>query len=135
MAFEKFYTVEEYIASQAKEHHFLLHEVRQLILANFPMLEEKISYNCPFYYYKGMFCYLGVEKNKGVRVGFCRGKDLDNTKNLLDGADRQYIRLFRFKDLSEETIVNFVEIMHEALILQEFKAKAKQGVFSNKIKK
>lgn len=67
--------VDEYIESLPDERRELAALLRDLIIENVPGIEERLSFEIPFYHYFGMFMYLNNTK-EGIDVAFCRGKDL-----------------------------------------------------------
>lgn len=62
-------TVDAYIASAPKEMQAKLKELRRLIKSVAPKAPEKISYNMPYYGYKGHFAYFAwAKKHIGLYV-------------------------------------------------------------------
>src|SRR5690349_11365071 len=55
--------VEAYIKSAPKEAQPKLKEIRAAIKAAAPKAEELMSYNMPYYHYKGRLAYFGFAKN------------------------------------------------------------------------
>lgn len=105
--------------------------LRELLLTNFPELREKFGYGVPYYWrhsricfmYPASFPYSGMEA--GMAFGFVRGHLLSNEQGLLDFGERKevaYIRLLSEKDIREELLL---EILHEAVLLDEELAKRK----------
>lgn len=105
--------------------------LRELLLTNFPELREKFGYGVPYYWrhsricfmYPASFPYSGMEA--GMAFGFVRGHLLSNEQGLLDFGERKevaYIRLLSEKDIREEPLL---EILHEAVLLDEELAKRK----------
>ena len=56
-------TVKQYIDNTPKEVRELLEELRALIRTVAPTATERISYNMPFYEYKGRLVYFSSAKN------------------------------------------------------------------------
>lgn len=56
-------TVEEYITQAPTQYHEKLRELRAAILSIVPRAHESISYNMPFYDYKGKLVYFCLWKN------------------------------------------------------------------------
>lgn len=56
-------TVDEYIANAPEKIQAMLKEVRTAIRSSAPEAEEKISYNMPYYGYKGRLAYFAFTKN------------------------------------------------------------------------
>jgi uncharacterized protein YdhG (YjbR/CyaY superfamily) len=55
--------VDEYIDKAPEEFQSKLSELRNAIRDAAPQAEEKISYQMPFYYYKGRVAYFGYAKD------------------------------------------------------------------------
>lgn len=97
--------------------------LRDLILGNFPELNETWAYGAPFYKGRSRICFIypsslpysGIKE--GVQFGFNRGHLLSNEQALLELGDRKevaYIWVSSEKDIKEDL---FLEILHEAVIL------------------
>ena len=59
--------VDEYIAQAPEEVQEKLQELRKVIKATAPEAEERISYDIPYYYYKGRLVYFQLWKK---HIGF-----------------------------------------------------------------
>ncbi len=105
--------------------------LRELLLAHFPELKEKFGYGVPYYWrhsricfmYPASFPYSGLKE--GVAFGFARGHLLSNEQGLLDLGERKEVAYIRFsseKDIQEEPLL---EILHEAMLLDEEMAKSR----------
>lgn len=70
--------VDDYIANSATEAHAILNELREIIKSTVPEVEERISYNVPFYKYYGEFVGFATYK-KHVSFGF--GADVLESKD------------------------------------------------------
>ena len=55
-------SVDAYIASQPEQSQKILNQLRQIIKAEAPQAEEKISYGMPYYKLNGRLFYLGAFK-------------------------------------------------------------------------
>ena len=60
--------VDEYIALSPKEVQDKLIELREIIKSAAPKAQEYISYEMPYYYYKGRLVYFGLSKK---HIGLC----------------------------------------------------------------
>lgn len=67
--------VSSYIESLPAEQSMIAAQVRKLLWQQVFDIDERLSFNIPFYHYFGMFCYINPIAG-GIDVGFCRGKDL-----------------------------------------------------------
>jgi hypothetical protein len=67
--------VDDFIDALPDERRVICEKIREMIFALVPAIEERFSFNLPFYHYFGMFLYLR-NAAEGITVSFCRGKDL-----------------------------------------------------------
>lgn len=79
--------VDEYIEMLPDDRRELCAEIRELIHALVPGIDERLSFKIPFYHYFGMFMFLNNTKD-GIDVVFCRGKDLLELFPQLQHKDR-----------------------------------------------
>lgn len=107
--------------------------LRDLLQTHFPELKEKFGYGVPYYWrysricfiYPASFPYSGMES--GVAFGFARGYLLSNEQELLELGERKevaYIRYLSEKEIRDEALL---EILHEAILLDEEMEKQKAG--------
>lgn len=75
-------SVNVYIENQPPLTSIMLNMLRTLILDTTISIDERFSFNVPFYYYNGMLCYLSTDK-QGVYLGFCYGIYLSNEHGLM----------------------------------------------------
>ncbi|MFY0654683.1 MAG: DUF1801 domain-containing protein [Cyclobacteriaceae bacterium] len=113
-------SVELFITQQPKAHAKLMFELRDIILSSLPRVEEKINYNCPFYYYLRWFCYIyrPSKTENIVALGFCQGAQLSNSQGLLTGNGKM-VRLIEFDVTKEHDMELVREVISEAVLLQE----------------
>jgi hypothetical protein len=62
----KYQTVDEYILAQDASTRILIFLLRDIILSTSTEITERLSFNCPFYHYKGMLCYISIRKENGL---------------------------------------------------------------------
>lgn len=132
MKLAKFKDFDSFFESLPPSEQAICLRMRELIRSNFPELKEKFSYGAPFYHLHTRVCFLypaslpysGIEE--GVSFGLNRGHLLSNEHGLLDMGERKevaYIRLLQEKDIQEGL---FLEILHEAVLLDVELNAAKQ---------
>jgi hypothetical protein len=108
-----------FISEQPESHRRMLLRLRQMLLAAGPHhLEERLSYNIPFYYYYGRLCYLNPHRS-GVDLGFCRGSKLSNEQGLLGEKGRVAVRSITYRTEAEIDEPALREMVQEALLLNE----------------
>lgn len=67
-----------------------LYEIRDLILSVHPAIEERYSYQVPFYYFQKPLCYLVFNKKRQrFVVGFTAGFTMEDPENLLIAEENQ----------------------------------------------
>ena len=81
---------------------------------------ETWKYNCPFYLYKGLFCYLSVEKSTNCAyMGFCDGHLMSNETKELRGTEKKIVRKFYVnKKLNQQETENLIILLQEAIIIK-----------------
>lgn len=78
-------TVDEYLAGLDAPHAALATSVRKLVLAAAPGCAESVKWAQPVYESDGPFAYFRAHA-RHVTLGFWRGADLDDPKDLLESA-------------------------------------------------
>lgn len=79
-------------------------------------LESKYRFNLPFYYGKTWICYLNVVKMTGrVELAFVRGRELSQTKHLLNFKKRKMVGGFEWQSLSEVNESEVRLVLNEAI--------------------
>lgn len=95
-------------------HHFLM---------NFPTVTCSIKYRIPFYDQNKWVCYLNPGKNGSVTLSFIYGNELSNEQGILESKGRKQVMSVEFKSMDEIPRDAVREIINEALMLDEMKAK------------
>ncbi len=89
------------------------------IMASLPGVTGKISYKLPFYYRKSWLCYLSPTKEGKVEFAFTRGNELSNIQGILESKGRKQVFSVTFSKLEEINKPEILEIIQEALLLDE----------------
>ena len=121
-------SVQQYIADQEPKVAELMLQLRLLILAQSPHIEESFTYNVPFYKYLGWLCYLCHTKKGRVYIGLCEGKHLANEYGLLQAEGRtQVFRLYieSIADMQQKED-DLRPTLQEAMLVNEEKQKVKR---------
>ncbi|MCX6182831.1 MAG: DUF1801 domain-containing protein [Bacteroidetes bacterium] len=118
---------ENYIYDAPEKYRDLLYRLREILLNASPYIEEKIAYMVPFYKHFGMLCYIAHGK-RGVEVGFWRGHELSNEQGVLISDGRKIVRSLVYEKMEELDESILMEIVQEAMLLNEehFKNKKKK---------
>lgn len=92
-----------------------LHE----IITSLPEITGKIRYKIPFYDHRSWICYLNPIGGDRVELAFTRGNELSNEQGLLEARGRKQIRGVIFAAIEEIPGETVLEVLHEALLLDE----------------
>lgn len=98
----------------------LMSELRRIIHATIPDVEESIKYTVPFYTRKGLLCYLSPLKTKdGVYIGFAKGNQMSDEAGAFTGKELKQIRHLEYRSLRQIKIRLLKEYLQEAVMLNE----------------
>jgi len=102
-------TVDNYIQGLEKWKAEIVSRVRSIVLEAAPKAKENIKWSQPVYEANGPFCYVRAFKNS-VNVGFWRGVDLRDPKDLLQGSGEKmrHLKLKSLGDIDEKQLSEFV---------------------------
>jgi len=109
--------VDEYFLNQKEPYQSIMLYVREVILHALPEVEEKFSYNIPFYNcHNKPMVYLNILKGKNyVDVAFVQGILLEKQFPVLkDDNKRKQVRSIQLKTLKDLDQENFIDLLHEA---------------------
>lgn len=118
----KYQTVEDYILSQDENTRQLIFLLRDIILSTSTEITERLSFNCPFYHYKGMLCYISIEK-KTVYIGFCRGVALQHKYPTLTIKNRKLIASISYKNMEAVDVEVIQDILRDSMKLNKDKVR------------
>jgi hypothetical protein len=124
---KKYLSVEDFLEHQPIHLQQLMQRLRILILNAHPKIREHLEINTPMYKVKQDVCYFGkVHPVKGLELCFLRGFQLSNEQGLLESKGRKYIHGITLADMQDlkNKEVSFLEILNEALILDEINEKS-----------
>lgn len=104
----RFATVQECLNYLPPDERALTEHLRELLLAEAPELQERLSFNVPFYKVRKDICFLwpasvlwGKRKTyAGVRLGFAYGVLLPSAAGYLEGGNRKQVH---WRDLTSIT--------------------------------
>lgn len=106
--------------------------LRSLILEHFPELTEKFGYGVPYYHRYSRICFMYPASfpysghRTGLALGFTRGRLLSNEQGLLDLGDRKEVAYLLLHSAAELRAEPLLEILHEAVLLDEAVAREKK---------
>lgn len=110
--------VEEFILNKSGNQKEILEYLHNLMMT-FPEIVSKVRYKIPFYYRKSWICYLNPIKNNKVEFTFTRGNELSNDQDLLDSRGRKQVSGITFANVKEIPKQTIIEIIQEAILLDE----------------
>jgi hypothetical protein len=102
--------VDDYIESLPLPQQEVASRLRELLFENVANIEERFSYQLPFYRYYGMFAYLRAADG-AVYICFYRGKDLMQVFPQLELKQRASIccvRVDSLKDIKKFEIITMI---------------------------
>ncbi len=117
-------TVEEFFFDLPKENREICERLRRIILNAVPDFEEKFFYRVPYYFrHRPVTCIwpAGVWGGppRGVFIGFCNGNLLSNEQGIIEMGNRKRFGLIRYFDVKEINEEPIIEILHEAILVDE----------------
>ncbi len=112
-------TVESFIYQyEGKQQEVMLY-LHHLLIKEFNLI-DKIRYKIPFYDYKSWICYQNPKRNGVVELAFTKGNKLSNQQGLLESKGRKQVSSIEFTSLAEIPKQQLKEIIHEAILLDEY---------------
>ncbi|PCI09050.1 MAG: 2-dehydro-3-deoxyphosphooctonate aldolase [Flavobacteriaceae bacterium] len=109
--------IEQHILNQKEPYQSLMLYIRSVIKKNLPEVEEKYSYNIPFFNIdKKPMLYLNVLKGTDfLDVAFVQGIFLETPfPELKDDNNRKQVRSLQVKSLEDFDELRFVEMLLQA---------------------
>lgn len=119
--------VEQYFLNQKEPYQSIMLYVRSIILNTLPEVEERYSYNIPFYNcHKKPMLYLNILKGKNyVDVAFVQGILLEKDFPFLKNDNkRKQVRSIQLKTLEDLDHDAFVDLLYKAASLLSKSKKA-----------
>ena len=96
----KYHSIDDYIDSQTPEHQAIFQLLRDLVLDSAPYIQEGISWNVPFFHYRGGICYFS-KFNKVPYIAFVKGFALSDEAGLLEAKDRKQVKSLSIHSLAD----------------------------------
>lgn len=116
-----FRSIEEFLDHLPQQQLEIVELLRSLVYECIPHVNEKLSYNVPFFSGKRTICYIwpgdiswGNMKFEGVQFGFAKGFLLSDEIGYLEAGQRKYVRLKTFKSLKDIDIDLIKSFLFEA---------------------
>jgi len=126
-------TIEEFIYDLPKDEREISSRLRDIILSTAPDFEEKFSYGVPYFFRHRRICCIWPASSPGgprhgVFIGFCRGNLLSNQQGVIDMGNRKRYGLIRYYDMKDIQEDILIEILQEAILVDEDLAKKKRKI-------
>jgi hypothetical protein len=122
----KFDSIDELLEFLPEDQLKLTEFLRKLIFECVPEIEEKLSFNVPFYRRnKGIFFIWpgavswGKVTHEGVRFGFQQGYRIPDEIGYLDRGNRKQVYYRDFRSLQEIDVELFISYLFEAVLVDE----------------
>jgi len=117
-------TFEDFYYDLPEHEKQIVDLLREIVLEAAPDIQEKISYNVPYYFMNSRVCYIWPASVRpgpkaGVVFGLCRGQLLSNEQGLLELEGRKEIGTITFHSPAEVGRDAVREILYEAILLDE----------------
>jgi hypothetical protein len=111
--------------------------LREIVLQSAPDFEEKFSYGVPYYFrHRRVTCIWPASSaggpRKGVFIGFCRGNQMSNEQCIIEMGNRKRFGLIRYFDVREINEGVLMELLQEAIMIDEEVWKIRDGKERNK---
>ncbi len=110
--------VDSYIDGLPEDRKAIVEQLRSIIHALVPAVQEKFSFKIPFYHYFGMFCYINPVKD-GIDLGICNGKSFADDFEHLEVKGRALIATVRLRSLHDISLKQVTEVLATAAIAKE----------------
>lgn len=121
-----FKTIDELLDFLPDNERKTVELLRKIVSQCIPDIEEKISYNVPFYKRHSNICYIwpssvqwGNVKNTGVQFGFNKGYLMPDEINYLEKGKRKQVFWKTFHSAKEIDIELLRSYIFEALLVDE----------------
>jgi len=117
--------VEDFIANLPNDERILVSRLRALLFDTEPRFQAKLSYGVPYFSRNRSVCFIWPAsaplgpKNAKVSFGFCYANLLSNAQGLLLSEGRKQVHIVRFSLIKEINENALLEIIREALIIDE----------------
>jgi hypothetical protein len=123
----KFKTVQEFLDYLPEEELKVVKFLRNLVLDCLPDVQEKLSYNVPFYSIHSGICFIWPSSVKwgkghswtGVRFGFQQGNLLADEIDYLDKGERKQVYWKNFSSVKEIDVDLLKSYLFEAAIVDQ----------------
>ncbi|HMQ00332.1 MAG TPA: DUF1801 domain-containing protein [Cyclobacteriaceae bacterium] len=115
--------VDNFLYDMKEPYRSVMGALREIIFEKVKGVEEQLKWNCPFYSYKGLLCYINFDKKaRKVALCFVEGFILEDNYGLLTRETKNIAKLF----VDENKNLNVREInyyLKQAIKINKTKSK------------
>ena len=114
----KFEDINDFLDFLPGNERIVVEQLREIVYECIPNVNEKLSYNVPYYYGNKRICFIwpssvpwGNVQKDGVLFGFCRGNLIEDDLNYLEKGSRKQVftkTFFALDDLDEQMLRNYL---------------------------
>ena len=101
--------VEEYLAKYPPDIQRIAQKIREIVLSNYPFLDEVIKYCTPIYLKDRNICSINSYDDH-VNLMIWKADELDDKYNVLEGNNEKlkYVKIDKLEDIKSDTIKNLL---------------------------
>lgn len=122
-----FKSVEEFLEFISPQEREVVLQLRRIVNDCIPGIEEKLSYNVPFYRKNKNICFVWPgsvwwgksQSHEGVRFGFTKGYLLSDTLNYLSKGNRKQVFWKELTTLKQADVDMIRTLLFEAAAIDE----------------
>jgi len=124
--------VNDFIINLPKEERVIVAKLRNLLIETEPRFREKLSCGVPCFSRNRRVCFIWPAsaplgpKNAKVLFGFCYANLLSNVQGILLKEGRKQVYIARFTSINEIDEKLLLEIIQEALIVDDLHLQKKK---------
>jgi uncharacterized protein DUF1801 len=124
--------VNDFVINLPKEERVIVSRLRNLLFETEPRFREKLSYGVPYFSRNRRVCFIWPASaplgpiDAKVSFGFCYANLLSNAQGILLKEGRKQVYIARFSSTNEIDEKLLLEIIQEALIVDDMHLKRKK---------
>ena len=117
-------SLEEFYYDLPKDEREICLRLRDIVLNAAPDFEEKFSYGVPYFFRHRRVCCIWPASaaggpKRGAFLGLCCGNLLSNENGIIEMGNRKRYGLIRYFDVKEIREDQILEILQEAILIDE----------------
>jgi len=117
-------SIDDFFHDLPREEKSIALRLREIILRAAPDFKEEFSYSVPYYFrHRRVTCIWPASSaggpRMGVFIGFCRGNQMSNEQGIIEMGNRKRFGLIRYYDVKEINEEVLMELLQEAIMVDE----------------